>query len=50
MISRAVAGVVDPHGALVVNLPGSPGGVRDGMPVIVSIAAHVIEQVAGGDH
>ena len=48
LLSRGLAGIRG--GTLVVNLPGSPGGVRDGMPVILSIAAHVLAQVAGGDH
>ncbi|WP_106814726.1 MogA/MoaB family molybdenum cofactor biosynthesis protein [Microbacterium timonense] len=50
MLSRGLAGVVDPHGALVVNLPGSPGGVASGMPVVLSIARHVLDQLGGGDH
>lgn len=50
MLTRGIAGVVDPHGALVVNLPGSPGGVTDGMPVVLSVATHIIDQLGGGDH
>ncbi len=50
MLSRGLAGVVDPHGVLVVNLPGSPAAVASGMPVILSVARHVIDQLAGGDH
>ena len=50
MLSRGIAGVVDPHGVLVVNLPGSPAGVAAGMPVVLSIAGHVIDQLGGGDH
>jgi molybdenum cofactor synthesis domain-containing protein len=50
MLTRGVAGVVDPHGVLVVNLPGSPGGVASGMPVILSVAKHVLDQLGGGDH
>lgn len=50
VISRGVAGVVDPDGALVVNLPGSPRAVSSGIPVIVSVATHVVDQVRGGDH
>ncbi|WP_019178809.1 MogA/MoaB family molybdenum cofactor biosynthesis protein [Microbacterium yannicii] len=50
MLTRGVAGVVDPHGVLVVNLPGSPGGVASGMPVVLSVARHVIDQLGGSDH
>jgi molybdenum cofactor synthesis domain-containing protein len=50
MLTRGIAGVVDPHGVLVVNLPGSPGGVADGMPVVLSVASHVLDQLGGGDH
>lgn len=54
-LSRGLAGVVDPgglsaEGALVVNLPGSPKAVASGMPVILSVARHVIDQLAGVDH
>ena len=48
LLSRGLAGV---HGgALVVNLAGSPGAVRDGIPVVLSLADHVIAQLDGGDH
>lgn len=50
MLTRGIAGVVDPHGALVVNLPGSPAGVASGMPVVLSVAGHIIDQLGGGDH
>lgn len=55
MLSRGLAGVVDPGGlsaagALIVNLPGSPKAVASGMPVILSVARHVIDQLAGVDH
>lgn len=50
MLTRGLAGVVDPHGALVVNLPGSPAGVASGMPVVLSVARHVLDQLGGGDH
>lgn len=48
MLSRGLAGVAG--SALVVNLPGSPRGVASGMPVVVSVAAHVVSQLSGGDH
>lgn len=50
VLSRGIAGVVDPEGALVVNLPGSTRAVTSGIPVIVSVAAHVLDQVKGRDH
>lgn len=50
MLSRGVAGVADPHGALIVNLPGSPKGVASGMPVVLSVAQHVLDQLGGSDH
>lgn len=48
MLSRGLSGIAG--GALIVNLPGSPSAVADGMPVILSVAAHVVSQVDGGDH
>ncbi|MFB7252262.1 molybdenum cofactor biosynthesis protein B [Microbacterium sp. NPDC056234] len=48
LLSRGVAGILD--GALVVNLAGSPGAVRDGIPVILGLVDHVLSQHAGGDH
>ncbi|MHC2999589.1 MogA/MoaB family molybdenum cofactor biosynthesis protein [Microbacterium sp. HJ5] len=50
MLTRGVAGVADPHGVLIVNLPGSPKGVASGMPVVLSVARHVLDQLGGGDH
>lgn len=50
MLSRGVAGVADPHGALIVNLPGSPKGVASGLPVVLSVAQHVLDQLGGSDH
>lgn len=48
VLSRGVAGVIG--AALVVTLPGSPGGVRDGMAVLVPLLDHAVEQLGGGDH
>jgi molybdenum cofactor synthesis domain-containing protein len=50
MLSRGIAGVADPHGVLIVNLPGSPAGVASGMPVVLSVARHILDQLGGGDH
>jgi molybdenum cofactor synthesis domain-containing protein len=49
ILSRAVAGIA--AGSVVVNLPGSTGGVRDGVAVLAPVIGHAIDQVrGGGDH
>lgn len=48
MLSRGLAGVAG--GALIVNLAGSPHAVASGMPVVLSVARHVVDQLSGGDH
>ena len=47
MLSRAVCGVRS--GALVVNLPGSPKGVRECFAVIRPVLPHALALLAGGD-
>lgn len=48
VLSRGVAGVAGR--TLVVNLPGSTGGVRDGLGVLDGVLAHAVEQLHGADH
>jgi molybdenum cofactor synthesis domain-containing protein len=48
VLSRGLAGVVGD--CLVVNLPGSRGGVKDGLAVLRPILGHAVEQVVGSDH
>ncbi|MEW2136784.1 MogA/MoaB family molybdenum cofactor biosynthesis protein [Streptomyces sp. NPDC005409] len=47
-LSRGLAGVAG-H-TLIVNLPGSTGGVRDGLAVLSRILPHAVDQIRGGDH
>jgi molybdenum cofactor synthesis domain-containing protein len=47
-LSRGLAGVAGR--TLIVNLPGSTGGVRDGMAVLGEVLEHAIDQIGGGDH
>ena len=48
MLSRGVAGVAGT--TLIINLPGSSGGVRDGLAVLAPVLAHAVSQINGGDH
>lgn len=47
-LSRGLSGVSG--SALVVNLPGSRGGVKDGLAVVVPLLVHAVEQITGSDH
>jgi molybdenum cofactor synthesis domain-containing protein len=47
-LSRGLAGIAG-H-TLVVNLPGSPGGCRDGIAVLRDLLPHAVQQIRGGDH
>ena len=47
-LSRGLAGVAGR--TLIVNLPGSTGGARDGLAVLAPILGHAIDQLHAGDH
>jgi molybdenum cofactor synthesis domain-containing protein len=48
VLSRGVAGTAGR--TLIVNLPGSTGGVQDGLAVLGPLLPHVVSQLRGGDH
>ncbi|MHC3004951.1 MogA/MoaB family molybdenum cofactor biosynthesis protein [Gordonia metallireducens] len=48
VLSRGLAGIAGT--TLVVNLPGSTGGVRDGLAVLTGVVHHALDQIRGGDH
>ena len=48
VLSRGIAGIA--KGTLIVNLPGSSGGARDGVAALAPVLLHAIDQVRGGDH
>jgi molybdenum cofactor synthesis domain-containing protein len=47
-LSRGIAGLAGR--TIIVNLPGAPGGCRDGIAVLAGLLPHAVEQVRGGDH
>jgi molybdenum cofactor synthesis domain-containing protein len=47
-LSRGLAGVAGT--TLIINLPGSTGGVRDGLAVLGRLLRHAVDQIRGGDH
>ncbi len=48
ILSRAVAGTIG--ATFVLTLPGSTGGVRDGVTVLGPVVGHLVAQLRGGDH
>nr|WP_241981953.1 MogA/MoaB family molybdenum cofactor biosynthesis protein [Cryobacterium sp. TMT3-29-2] len=49
VISRGHAGIARGR-TLVINLPGSPNGVRDGLGLLTEVVDHILDQLHGVDH
>jgi molybdenum cofactor synthesis domain-containing protein len=48
VLSRGIAGIAGR--TLIVNLPGSTGGARDGVAALATVLVHAVDQIRGGDH
>ena len=48
VLSRGIAGIAGE--TLIINLPGSSGGARDGVAALAPVLMHALDQVRGGDH
>jgi molybdenum cofactor synthesis domain-containing protein len=48
ILSRGLAGVAGR--TLIVNLPGSRGGAKDGLAILGPVLRHAVDQLRGGDH
>ena len=48
ILSRGIAGIAGT--TLIVNLPGSSGGARDGVAALSPVLLHALDQIHGGDH
>jgi molybdenum cofactor synthesis domain-containing protein len=48
VLSRGIAGIR--NNTLIVNLPGSPKGVRESLEIILNVLPHAVDMIHGGGH
>jgi len=48
ILSRGIAGIR--NNTLIINLPGSPKGVRESLEIILDVLPHAVEMMLGGGH
>lgn len=48
VLSRALAGIR--NNTLIINLPGSPRGVKESLEIVLDVLPHAVEMIHGGGH
>ncbi len=48
VLSRAIAGIC--NRTLIINLPGSPKGVKESLEIILDVLPHAVDMTHGGGH
>jgi len=48
ILSRGIAGIC--NRTIVINLPGSPKGVKESLEIILDVLPHAVDMIHGGGH